>query len=138
MSPTVIDRLVLSTAETLSRRRVLRRAGDAIAATALAATLFDLSAKSAFAAGSCSTHPCGPSPVCTYRTACGNVSNCGGCRGRIDNTYTCQAGNTGGCWPESCSSGVWQGNWSCCDCSCPTGGNTTSCGGQACICRYAV
>ena len=134
------DQLVVRAATGITRRRFLRNAGSAALGISLGSAYFLSRTRVADAFGSCSTHPCGPSPLCVGTC---NGYLCWSCYRRPYEGSTCASPTTPNCWTETCTSGTWQGKWNCCDCCCPNqGGN--SCSGcpnstyRKCICRKKI
>lgn len=134
------DRVAAGAAVGLTRRRFLRTAGGTALGVSLGSAYFFSRSGVADAVGSCSTHPCGPSPLCSGTC---NGYLCWSCYRRPYNGSVCASPQTANCWTETCSSGTWAGTWNCCDCCCPNqGGN--SCSGcpnstyRKCICRKKI
>jgi|HubBroStandDraft_6_1064221.scaffolds.fasta_scaffold1734240_2 hypothetical protein len=140
----VADRVALSAARSVTRRRLLRNAGaGALGLTLGAALAGTREARVAFAHGSAGS-PCGPSPIAPAGSCpSGNCNPPAECFGRYYNTFTCDGQFNGGCWSEDYR-GTGQGLWNCCD-ICLNSGSGTACSGscgtyghRAAICRTRV
>jgi hypothetical protein len=136
------DRLVASSARSVTRRRFLRNAGGAALGASLGVAYLSRSGP-ALAFGT-ADNPCGPSPLCVYTKCSGTPSNCnssppGNCSRRHynDSSYPCTTEYN--CWNEDYRS-VGKGWWRCCDCCCDGvgGPNCSGCSGQPCICRSLI
>lgn len=143
------DRLVTKAAVTITRRRLLRNAGSAALGFTFGAAFFFSHTQVASAYGSCSTGPCGPSPLCSGTC---NGYLCNSCRRRPWELDYCASPDTPNCWSEHCDTGNWIGTWNCCDCCCrdedaPGGGlcsNNSWCPNatwgpvRKCVCRALI
>jgi hypothetical protein len=134
-----IDSMVAGSARGVTRRRFLRRAGQAAFGTAVAVAYGSLTVRPAEAA------VCGPSPYCNLSTRCyssGACHNTSRTKPRAYSKFYCISSGAGypNCWYATSPAG---NRYRCCDCCADynTGGNrcSTNCGSgfYACICRSA-
>jgi hypothetical protein len=146
------DALVIRAAESITRRKFLRRVGTFALSVALSGALIGTEfAREARATGTCSD-PCGPSPKCGDPNCSGPNNQCslGGpanCKRRGYSQGDCDSDNVDNTWSET-----WclaqdcdrcTGKFQCHDCCCPdaptSAGPCTSCAGTEtkwkCICR---
>lgn len=161
-----ILRMADGAARVISRREVLRRAGELSILAGLGASGVLWSSKSARASDpTCSCNcldtnnqepgPCGPSPICGNSLNCNSNGNCKTSRSvdgefvrrrnnQSNNTWpgsSCASNTSPNCWEENCCSQRGH-RVRCCDC-CTPDNSTPNCSGctntkHKCICRKNV
>lgn len=140
LAPTAVaDRVALTLARTITRRRLLRNAGGAALALSLGGAFLGKPDVARASYGCYDPNgPCGPSPICNGLNCSGGECGSGMTRRTHDN-FDC-SGASNNCWSTHCECGsTWAGLWSCCDC-CASNGGGNHCGscGYACICRSVI